>query len=452
VAVVLFVGGTIGSRLPYWGEAEVLFEADRIAKGYPLFIDPLIGASEQGLPPSRYYVTYPPLLSWAMSTVPAAVRLVLGRLLACAAWFGALGWIVKTARPDCRRNAIAGAVFVGGIWILANFMTVGRPDAIAIALAAFGLTRAITRRGADAVSIVLLVLASWVKPTLIGLPAGAIAADVIVRRRWQTPGLAIATAVVIGLVLDRASGGVLVEHVVRSNAQPLTAASWLENVPGRLPFFLPLVGVAFWHGALRRDDPGIAIGLGALASGTAWTLVALAKTGSAANYWAEPCIAALALLAHANGPYVFGRSGPLNAALTLAVVLYTDVASIPSALTRIGRYRDEALFVAPARERCGASASDVIASDEQGVELALNGRILVPAYQMAWLVHEGRFPAQLWTNDLASPNVRCFVRHGSALAPAPAVAAAVDALFAPIASEHGAELLVRRPGVNAPPQ
>src|SRR4051794_3355134 len=113
LAVLAFVVATGGKRVPYWGEAEVLFEASRIRSGLPLFVDPLIGAADRGLPPSRWYVPYPPILSAAMSLVPGRAAMTVGRVIAAAAWFGLLGGIAATAPRERRLDAAAAAAFVG---------------------------------------------------------------------------------------------------------------------------------------------------------------------------------------------------------------------------------------------------------------------------------------------------------------------------------------------------
>ena len=450
LGVLVFLLGTIGVRLPYWGEAEVVFEAGRVREGLPLFVDPLVGAADHGLPPSRYFVTYPPLLTYLTSLFPATSALVCGRVLASRAWVGALAWMALGAAPDCRRTAVAAAMFVSGLWILANFATVGRPDAVACAFAAVGLTRGIRARRLDALAIVLLVLAFWIKPTVLGLPVGAVAVDALVQRRLGGIVIALVSASAVLAALYWASDGALVHHIIRSNAQPLTLAVWLDHVPGRLPFFAPLFGLAAWSGYRNRADAGIAIGLGALGGAVGWSVIAIAKTGSAANYWMEPCVAAVALLARAESPYVFARSSLAHAAPTLGVVLLADVASMRGSLEHLRSYRAAAAFVAAARDTCGASRTDLVASDEQGIELALNDRILAPAYQMSWLVRAGHFPASVWTHDLASPNIRCFIARPDALGAAPEVRAAVDTSFVEVARGADMRLLRKRlPGSGA---
>jgi hypothetical protein len=319
-----------------------------------------------------------------------------------------------------------------------------RPDSFACCLAAVGLTRAIRNGKVDALSAVLLVLAPWLKPTLLGLPAGALLADAFLRRTPRMLALASVVCVGIGVVLYVASSGLIFDHVIRSNAQPFTLAGWSLRIAHHLPFFGPLFVLALWQGAANRRHVGTAIGLAATIGAIGWTLVAIAKTGASANYWMEPCIAAVALVAHAPGPYAFGRSGLVHAALTLLAVIYTDVASIRTSFERIALYRHDAAVVASVRRRCEASPSDVIASDEQGIELAVNGRILTTAYQIAWRVNAGKYPASLYIADLLAPNVRCFVIHSHELHAAPEVERSVGTHFTTLFTDGDVRVLKRR--------
>jgi hypothetical protein len=438
--VLWFVVRTIGVRVPYWGEAEVLFESRRIAHHLPLFVDPTIGAHDMGEPPSRWFVTYPPILTALMALVPDGAAMVVGRVLATLAWLGALFGIAWSSRA--RMTAFACAAFVAGIWILANFATVGRPDAVACALAAAGLVRATKRGRIDPVAAILLACVPWVKPTIIGLPLGAFLGDLLSRRRAALPSLAIGAgvALAIGVVLQLVSGGQLLAHVIASNAQPFTLAEWRDHVPDRLPFFAPLFALAAWGGIRSREK----IALGALALSALWVLVALAKTGSASNYWMEPCIAALVLIAHAPPPWRFGEGGVVHAGATLAVVLYADVASVRGSIGHASEYRTDAEVVARARNEC----SGAIAADEAGIELVTNGRILIPTYQTMWLVKEGRFPAATWISEL--DQVSCVVEHSSQLRLVPELARTlderfvVDPNFVRTRDEDGFRLLRRR--------
>lgn len=445
VCALGFVLGTIRVRLPYWGEAEVVFEASRVRHGFPLFVDPAsTGAVEYGPPPSRYYVTYPPLLSYVLSLVPDASALVAGRVAATIAWFGTLGWIALTAPRAQRVTAGLAAAFVGGVWVLVNFAMTARPDSFACACAGVALARTTRAKRVDVISAMLFALAPWLKPTLLGLPAGALAGDAAARRRLDMVGVAAATALLVGLVLDRMSHGALVEHVVRSNAQPLSLDVWTERITHHLPFFLPLFAVALSRGARSfRQDRGVLIAQCSMVGGLVWTILAVAKTGSSANYWMEPCVAAVVLVAHAPGAS-FGHPRVLHAALTLASVIYTDVAAISSSIRRISTERRDAEFVEAAKSSCSVAPGDVTASNEQGIELAANGRILTTAYQMSWLVRRGRFPLTTYITDLTAPSVRCLILRTSSPFVVPEIARAAEEHFAPKAEHGDLELRVAR--------
>jgi hypothetical protein len=432
VSVLVFVFGTIASRAPYWGEAEVLFEASRIRSGYPLFIDPIVGgATEYGEPPSRFFVTYPPILSLVFAAIPSAAAMIVGRILASLAWFGSLAWIVRSSSKEERPNAIAAAAFIAGIWVIANFAATARPDSFACACAAIGLNRAVMKKQIDLPSLCLLILAAWLKPTLLGLPAGAIIAN----KNLRTALFAVTIAAVSFLLFHFLTGGKLVSHVIASNAQPFSFAIWLDRITHHLPFFGPLFVVALVHHKSANR-----IARGAMIGSLAWVLLAIAKTGSSANYWMEPCVAALVLLAHTKGPFSFGKSGLVHAAITLAVVLYADVAAITSSFRQMNHYQRESAFLTKVRSQCDSGA---IASDEQGLELALNNRIIIPAYQMSWLVHEGKFPREIYVDTITAPPVKCFLIHKSASPiAAPEIQTAIATHFPIVVSEdEGLRLL-----------
>ncbi len=445
VATLYFVVVTLPVRIPYWGEAEVLFEASRLRSHLPLYVDPLLGANEYGEPASRFYVTYPPLWTWIVSLGPNNVAFA--RLVCTIAWLGALAGLAWSARPESRRETAIAAVFVAGIWVLANFATIGRPDSIACALAAIALARAMRRGKLDVLSVALFVLVPWVKPTIVGLPLGALAGGCVVDRKSgpRMLGVAVLLAVVSAIVAHVASGGALFEHVVRSNAQAFSLAVWIEQVGGRLPFFAPLLVWAAWLGWRDRASASSRIGLAALGGAFGWTLFALAKTGSSSNYWMEPAIAAVALVSRcAAGPVrVFG-SDLRHALVALIAVAWADVASVRGALEHAARMRADAAFVASVRPRAGIESDGVIAADEAGIELLLNGRILTPTYQMVHLVRRGSYPAAPWIDELMSPRTRAFVEHTGQLRLAPDLQRALEASYDVAVEERGFRVWKRR--------
>jgi hypothetical protein len=434
---------TLPVRVPYWGEAEVVFEASRLRRGLPLYVDPLVGAHEYGEPPSRFYVTYPPIWAWVVSRVPDGAALVFARITSTAAWFGSLAVLAVRARRESRAEAILAAAFVAGIWVLANFATVGRPDSLACAIAAVALERSIRKGRVDDLSVALFVLVPWVKPTLLGVPTFAILGGALAdkQRAKRVIGFAILLAGASAVIAFVGSGGAIFAHVVRSNAQPFASEAWLGQVPSRLPFFAPLFVWAGWVGLRDRAAPGARIGLAALGGGIGWTLFALAKTGSSSNYWMEPCIAAVALIARASpAPFRFGHGPPTHALAALLAVVWADVASVSAALHHAALERADAMFVASVRRRCGVDEGSVIAADEAGIELVANGRLLTPTYQMVHLVRSGAYPSRPWISDLASS--RCFVEHTGQLRLVPELQRGLEESF--FAGEEQAGFLLWR--------
>jgi hypothetical protein len=446
-----FVVATLGVRLPYWGEAEVLFEASRLRAGWPIFTDPLRGASELGLPPSRFYVTYPPLWTWCVSWMPEAVAMLGGRTVSSAAWFGTLAWLAFTSAPSVRRSAILAASFVAGIWVLTNFASTGRPDSAACALGAITLARAVRHERLDGVGVALLVLVPWMKPTILGLPAGAMVAasfftnEASLRRR-EVLSYAAALVALSALFAHVGSSGELFRHVVRSNAQPFTMDAWMAQVPARLPFFAPLFAWAGWVGWRERERAGMAIVLGAFAGGLVWTLVALAKTGSSSNYWMEPAMAAVVVISGAKKTriHVFGTK-PVPASVAAISAVWTGVASIRGAFEHGEAFRKDAAFVAAIREAHGVPKDSLIASDDAGIELRLNGRILTTTYQWVYLVAKGAVPAELWLSDISSPNVALYIERTGHLQQAPRLEQGLSNAFVLVESSRGFRVYKRRP-------
>ncbi len=450
LASLAFVAATVGVRLPYWGEAEVLFEASRLREGWPIFTDPLRGASEHGLPPSRFYVTYPPLWTWGVSRLPDTVAMLGARVVSSAAWFGTLAWLAFTSGPSVRRAAIVAASFVAGIWVLTNFASTGRPDSVACALGAVTLARAVRRERLDALGVALLVLVPWLKPTVLGLPGGAIVAasfftNEASSRRRAVLSSAVAFVALSALSAHTLSDGELFRHVVRSNAQPFTMEAWMAQVPARLPFFAPLFAWAGWVGWRERARSGMAIAFGAFAGAFLWTLVALAKTGSSSNYWMEPAIAAVVVIARADDARVriFGTN-PVPATVALFSAAWTGVASIRGALEHAQAFRNDAAFVAAIRGSHGVPNESLIASDDAGIELRLNGRILTTTYQWVYLVAKGAVPAEPWLSDISSPNVALYIERTGHLKQAPRLEQGLSNAFVLVESSRGFRVFKRR--------
>lgn len=386
-------------------EGEILFEAARIREGRALYIDPLIGTSEYGLPPTRYYVLYLPVWSWLVSWLPAGSAPVAGRLIATCLWLGLLGTIAATAKPSSRNTAWLAVAFVAGTYVLILYGSSARPDSIAVCAAGLGLIISVKNGRSGFVAGCLFALAAWLKSNVIGLAAGAFLATLLADRK--AAGLtilgALTVSIPIAVVLELVSHGAWITHLLASTVQPFSLSILIERLDGRLQFFAGLICLAAWCGVRRLDLPEARVGLTALTTSTIWTVVLLSKTGSASNYWMEPCVAAALLIAQAGPP----RLGPIAAVLAVVQALWVGVATVRSSIEGIHDASARAALLARARTICGIGQNDVVLADEPGLELQLNNRVIATPYQFSYLARSGRFPIATWRQDVERPEIRC---------------------------------------------
>lgn len=410
-------------------EGDILFEASRIRAKLALYIDPIQGAREYGPPPARFLVLYPPLWSALLSLVPRSAAPLVGRVLASTAWFGVIGFLVFRAPKQRRRIVAAAGAFVAGAWVLALYGANARPDAIAVLASGLALER-VTRRSAtrdcatiDAFSGVLFALAAWVKPNVLGAAPGVFVACLMAakgplraRIRAILPGLLgiACTSILVGAILHVTSNGLWLEHLLASTAQPPNRALWIEQMSHRGPFFLAPLAAALAVGLRARRDPGAALATGALLASVTWSLLSLAKIGSATNYFMEPCIAMLVVLSRADVPKAWVRGGAI-AALALLQVTWVGLASATGASRALPAAFERARTLADVRHICGARPEAVVLADEPGLELVLNGRIIATPFQATHLARRGRFPIEKWVRDIESPHVDCLVMQDDLL-------------------------------------
>lgn len=411
-AALIYSFGVLTVRPLDGVEGNILYEAQRLRASLPLYVSPERGAFDQGPVPARYFVLYPPVWVALLSLVPAGAMAVVGRLVACAAWFGLLLAIPLRAPAPQRRATFVAAAFVGGVYTLALFGSAARPDSLAVAFAGVGLLRAVEKRRVDFVSGMLFALAAWTKPNVLGIAAGTILAGAWVDRRAAARALAgagLVSGLLVG-VLQVASAGAWLEHLVRSTAQPLSLAVWTQAALWRLQFIgapLALTTFAAWR---ARADDSARIAFGALAGSLPWTLFSLAKIGSASNYWMEPAIAAVVVVSRAPVPWPVRSSWALPAAAgALLQSLWTGVATVRSSIEAILVDREQAALMLRARTDCGARRGDIVLADDPGFELMLNGRIVTTPFQMTHLVRRGLYPLGPWIADIERPEVRCLL-------------------------------------------
>jgi hypothetical protein len=373
----------------------------------PLYVDPRAGAFEYGAVPSRFYVLYAPFWAALLSLFPGEWAPAVARSLSLGTWLGLLGGLVVAARKDLRAATGLGAAFVASLYPLALFAASGRPDAIAVALAGVALFRSVRSGRVGAVEGALFALAPFFKPNVVAAGIGAMTADLLRRRTRAWPALAGASSclAVCAAVLEGVSGGAWVEHLVDSTRMPVSASLWLEQMASRAPFFALPLAVCAWSAIEARAQ----IGLAALAASAAWAVLSLAKVGSASNYWMEPCVAALVVLANVPLPSLPRRLPAAAASVALAQTLWTGVAAVRSSFEAIHDARERSAAVAAARSRCAAKPGDVVLADEAGLEQMLDGRVIDQPLIFTHLVSRGSFPLSTWERDVERPEVRCLV-------------------------------------------
>jgi len=470
-ALVVFVA----SAVTLWGagrnlylrpldgvEGDLLFEASRIRGGLALYTDPLQGAADYGPIPARYYVLYPPLWAAFLALWPTAVAAVLGRAASGVAWWGLLAWLAITARARCRVPAVLAAAFVAGVYSLAEFGGSARPDSVALALAGVALTRAVRKGHLDSLSGALFALAAFTKPNVLGMAGGVVAACAFVAPRSLRRAAVGAGAVVLVVVaaLESVSSGAWLTHLRAGTAQPLELHLFVHHILARGQFFLSFLACAAlfaWRAVRPRAvQAGATMALAALAFSVAWSFVTFAKIGSAANYWMEPCVAAVIVFAHVQPPELTPRA---RLALAVAVplqALWTGVSSVRATREAIDANRAHTLLLERARAVCGAGPDVLVVADEPGIEMALDGRLVAHAFPLTHQVLRGRLPSGPWLRDLARPEVGCVVTaHDRIERPlsevdvdydyfAPEVRSALYARFAPAAASAGWEVYAPR--------
>lgn len=404
--------------------AEIGFEALRVARHLPLYVDPWVGAWEDGAPPARYYVLYTPIFPWIVGTLSPAslgdIRVV-GRIIAVTGWLAVHIAPVVFARRERRRETALAAMVAAGIYFIARHAASMSPDTLATALVCVGVARAAKSERIDPLSAILIVSAPFVKPSCIGGVVGVALVHLALRRPgwiWTTIVTA-ATALGFAACCHVASDGQWLSNMSRSTGQPLTFARWVQELGSRVILLgAPHVFVAWL--AWRRKVTWLVVG--PLLGSIAWATFIMAKHGSGSHYWLEPT--GLSLIAIARMPVrVLGDSDSageeprfeprwLTRALPWASVAFAALVlavSVPLFLREPARYRHHDAVVRAVDAHCVRQPGQFVVSSDLGLELALNGRFSVPSWQTGFLARSGRFPVDAWRADIARPEVRWVV-------------------------------------------
>jgi hypothetical protein len=421
LAALVFVVRAVTGRPDNPVEAELIFEAARLAHGWPLYVDPAIGASELGNPPSRFLVLYTPVWPFVvghLGQLGGASQQVLrltGRTLATIGWLVVFACPVLGAPARTRRATLVAALLGAGIYFLARNAPTVTPDTVATALVCVAFVRIARQQRVGALAAALLVIAPFFKPSCIGAAAGlAVALLWPVRAAW-TPRLrpilaAAITGALLVLFCHVMSDGQWLVHLSRSTKQPLDWERFSQEMSGRIVVLgLPQVIVAVV--GLRRGASRFLTW--PLLASCAWAAFAMAKHGSGSHYWLEPTALSVVLVAFMP-PRVIGEETLLSAknevhllrGVTLLAILLVGVTSLPGYGREMRNWKNRAASFAELDAHCTRAPGEIVASPDVALEMALNDRITVPDWQSSFLARRGVFPLEGWRSDLRDPHVR----------------------------------------------
>jgi hypothetical protein len=417
IATAGFALFTLAIRPADGVEAHLLFDAARIREGRELYVDPILGMWDYGPVPARHFVMYTPLYASLLSLFPARGALVAGRALSLGAWYGVLAWLVLSSSKNCRKATFVGSLFVGGVYVLVLFAGAARPDALAVGLSGVAFARSVRRGRVGFVDGALFALAFWVKPNVFGLGLGAMLAELGAHGRdsWRPIASALGVSLAAGAALHFVSHGAWTRHTVDSVVGPMTFSMLVRQGCWRLQFLALPIALCGWCASCgwTRRGGAACLALGGLATGVVWALVSSSKFGSASNYWMEPCVGGVAVLRSFNMAI---RPGSMSlAAIGLLQALWTGTASIRSAIEGIDWAPRRAAVLSKLRGLCAATRDDVVMADDEGPELAANGRLVLAPGQLTPLTRLGRYPLQSFVDDVRRPEVVCLVMQSDLL-------------------------------------
>jgi hypothetical protein len=420
IATLIFVGHAFFFSPQNPVAAEIGYEALRVARRLPLYVDPWKGAWEDGAPPARFYVLYTPIFPVIVGKLSGptmdSVRFV-GRTIAVISW--AIIHIlpvvfVPAPAPDKERRRIVAiaAMLSGGIYFISRHAASMSPDTLATMLVCLGVLRAVKKDRVDAIAAILIVAAPFIKPSCLGGIAGAGLIHLAQRRPgWIRSSIVAAITAAFFLIASHiASDGAWLSNISRSTGQPLTLTRWFQEFGSRsMVLGIPHLVLA-WI-AWRRKTTWLIVG--PLLGSIAWTTFIMAKHGSGSHYWLEPtglgliCIGVMPAAPKTEPSWIAQRLIPLGSALFALLVV---ILSWPQYLKEPGRYKHIESITQQVDAHCVRKPGEFVVSGDLMMELALNhGRISVPAWQSGFLARSGKFPADAWREDLARPEVRWVV-------------------------------------------
>lgn len=422
--MVLFVW-KLAPLPPQWSnEAELMYEASRVARGLPLYTDPLRGVLDDGPLPIRHYVLYGPIAPWLFSFASDAHRLIVMRYVSVVAWFIGVPLVAVRAEAKARTNALLVAVAYAGLFLIARDVVFFTLTPLPVLAATFGLARVVRKGQLDPIASALFALAWALKPLVMGIAFGVGVFTLLDRAsiKEKVTSLMILAAFVAAAALGMmawTSGGWLV-HLRASTDNGMLPQRWLHYTYEYFPVLgLPhlLVTAFLFRGKESRSKAAA----WALLASTLWAIFAMGKRGANAGYFMEPCAALVVALAYGMPE---AKSQALAKVGTAAVLLAPVLGLAQSASMLIDYAKKDPAgdwaTLKHVHDACESAAPrTTIRAGLPSTELPLSGRITLSPWQQVLLVNAGHFPLQTMIDDLDRPELGCLVHTRSLEGPVP---------------------------------
>jgi hypothetical protein len=306
-----------------YGEGYVLNDAVRLASGQPIYVD------LQQFPMVRS--PYPPVfpLLWSALVSIAGPALWPGRAIEVVSLIGILALIGLNAWRT--RAGVWPAVAAVGLVAASPFVYqwagYARVDLLALLFATAGVVAAQWVRGRRGVLIAALLcgLAIWTKQTTV--TASIAIAVALLLRSWRNGVLFVSLvcipSAVLATILNAATGGEFVRHVILGNASnpvlPLRAAIYVGTF-----VFLHLIAITAGMWWLRRALSGRPSPVALYLPITLLAALSAGNGGSSVNYLIEPVIALAMVVPFAWRalPPASAMAGPVFAVVQLVLLVH----------------------------------------------------------------------------------------------------------------------------------
>lgn len=415
-------------------EVEQFWEASRLRRGLPLYVDPLVGAFEDGAPPTRKLVLYTPVWPAILALLPESFAVVVVRLLVGFGWLLGLPALAYAAHRRCASSgswrrpsfAVLAAIFIASFCLLSRSAWCAAADAPAALLVGVALVRTISRDRMDPLSAALFAAAPFLKPNVCMISLSCFAVEIVrARHRIRETLPSVLAAAAAGganlLFCHLKSHGMWLVHLRMSTVQPFLWVKWHEWLQDYfvflgLPHLLVFVGAVVFAVRAPRHLRGSVYAYAAAGATLLWSAWLMGKAGAGTHYYLEPTVAAIVLLAHLPEEAITKAHDVVS--LTFAIA--SLIVGIPLYRTWIADARTFDAAVPRVRDLCALGPNETALSSNVRMEWALTHRVVIPEYQTTYLTHAGKFPLELWTSTLTDPHVRCFALEGALPAEPPA--------------------------------